>query len=79
MTRENGNGSADAFHSLDGPAPISVPRIAGNPPDLTFLVTIVPNCILVKDNWENRMTAKEYVSHLTYGTPKIRLKPSFYI
>lgn len=50
MTRENGNGSADAFHSLDGPAPISVPRIAGNPPDLTFLVTIVPNCILVKDN-----------------------------
>lgn len=42
MTRENGNGSADAFHSLDGPAPISVPRIAGNPPDLTFLVTIVP-------------------------------------
>lgn len=41
MTRENGNGSADAFHSLDGPAPISVPRIAGNPPDLTFLVTII--------------------------------------
>ena len=40
MTRENGNGSADTFHSLDGPAPISVPRIAGNLPDLTFLVTI---------------------------------------
>lgn len=30
------------FHSSDGPTPISVPRIAGNPLDLTFLETIVP-------------------------------------
>lgn len=42
MTRENGNGSDDTFHSLDGPAPISVPLIAGNPPDLPFLVIMVP-------------------------------------